>query len=274
MTDLAHKQEWLKAAQAEIDGLESKQTWIEVDQSEATTKILPGTWVFRRKRTPDGEIKKFKARYCVRGDLQEGTFETYAPVVAWSTVRLFLVLSLTLDWYTCSIDFTNAFVQAEFSEPVWIHLPRGFRSSRPGLTCLRLKRSLYGLSIAPRLWYEHLFAALRDEGFVPSSIDPCLLLRKDMIIICYVDDGGIASVCKSNVDNLLRKLQERGFELTRDGSFSEYLGVKVTKNDEAGTITMTQQGLIQKILNATGMTDCHPNWTPAAQLALGTDPDG
>ena len=95
-----------------------------------------------------------------------------------------------------------------------------------------------------------------------------------MVIICYVDDGGISSICKDNVDKLLSRLQKRGFELTRDGSFSEYLGVKVTKDDKAGTITMTQQGLIQKILNATGMTHCHPNWTPATQLALGTDPDG
>jgi hypothetical protein len=63
---------------------------------------------FRRKmykRTPDGEVSKFKARYCVRGDLQEGNFDTYAPVVAWATVRLFLTLSLILDWKTVSIDF-------------------------------------------------------------------------------------------------------------------------------------------------------------------------
>jgi hypothetical protein len=42
--------------------------------------------VLRRKRTPDGEIKKLKARLCVRGDLQEGVFDTFAPVVSWTSV--------------------------------------------------------------------------------------------------------------------------------------------------------------------------------------------
>jgi hypothetical protein len=57
-------------------------TWIEVPQTEATSKILPGTWAYRCKRSPDGKIKKYKARYCVRGDLQEGVFNTYSPLVS------------------------------------------------------------------------------------------------------------------------------------------------------------------------------------------------
>ncbi len=38
---------------------------------------------------PDGLIKKFKARFCARGDQQiKGIdfFETYAPVVQWTTI--------------------------------------------------------------------------------------------------------------------------------------------------------------------------------------------
>ena len=136
-------------------------------------------------------FKKFKARYCVRGDLEEGVFDTFAPVVAWSTVRLFLIVTLSMDWYTCSIDFSNAFVQATLKDPIWIHLPRGFRSTRPGRTCLRLVKSLYGISRAPKLCYEHLLAALKHLGFVQSVVDPCLLLRKDaMILVCYCDDVG------------------------------------------------------------------------------------
>ncbi len=53
--------------------------------------VLPSTWAFKIKRYPDGCVKKFKARFCARGDRQkEGInyFETWAPVVQWSTVRL------------------------------------------------------------------------------------------------------------------------------------------------------------------------------------------
>lgn len=275
MSDTKHRDDWIAAAQKEIGALESKETWDEVDASDARSKILPGTWVFRRKRSPDGEIRKYKARYCVRGDLQEGDFETYAPVVAWSTVRLFLVLTMTLDWYTCSIDFSNAFVQAKLDEPIWIHLPRGFRSERTARSCLRLKRSLYGISVAPRLWSEHLFAALKAEGFTQSEIDPCLFHKKEMLLISYVDDCGIGAARKEDVDEFVRRLIARGFELTREGSFSEFLGIKFEADtNDKNKITLTQKGLIQKIIHATGMEDCNPNWTPATQVALGTDPDG
>ena len=57
---------WLDAAESEIRSLERQVTWVEVPINQAQSKILPGTWIFRRKRTPDGQIKKYKACYCVR----------------------------------------------------------------------------------------------------------------------------------------------------------------------------------------------------------------
>ena len=242
--------------------------------SSATTKILPGTWVFRRKRTPDGEIKTYKARYCVRGDLQEGEYDTYAPVVALATMRLFLVLSIILGWTTCSIDFSNAFVQADLNEDVFLRVPRGFRSRKPFETCLKLKKSVYGLSVAPRLWYEHLRSALLAEGFQASKHDPCLLFKEGMMLICYVDDTGIAAKDPKDIDKLIASLRAKGFELTKEGTFSEFLGIKFETDQETGRIHLSQKGLIAKIIETTGMKDCNPNWTPAAQVALDKDEDG
>ena len=62
-----------------------------IDASEVleyNSKTMPSviwlTWAFKSKQFPDGLIKKFKARFCARGDMQlDGIafFETYAPVV-------------------------------------------------------------------------------------------------------------------------------------------------------------------------------------------------
>ena len=268
-----HRLQWIEAAIAEIVALEKFGCWIEVPIEEATTKVLPGTWVFRVKRAPDGSFKKFKARYCIRGDLQEGIFETYAPVVQFSSVRLFLAWSLILGWYTCSIDFSNAFIQAALTDDTFIHLPRGFRSSQTAKTCLKLKRSLYGLAVAPRLWYLHLLKALKELGLKPSKHDACLMFRKDLIVICYVDDLGIQAPNKSIVDKLITQLKEKGFDLTLEGSFSEYLGIQYTKLSDT-KIKMTQEGLIKKIMEATGMNDCNSNRTPTTKEALGSDEQG
>ena len=118
MQDPQNRDAWRESALAEIRQLESKGTWKEVPLSDATSRVLPGTWVFRQKRRPDGEIKKFKSRYCCRGDLEEGKFDTYAPVVAFPTVRLFLISALKMGWQTQSIDFSNAFVQSDLEHPV------------------------------------------------------------------------------------------------------------------------------------------------------------
>ena len=241
---------------------------------EAKSEILLGTWVFRRTRAPTGVIQKFKGHFSVCGDLQEGDFDTFAPVVAWATIHLVLVFALNQGWRLICVDFRNAFIQAELSEPVWIHLPRGYKSTMPGVTCLQFKKSLYGLSIIPRLWYEHLCNALLKDGFEQCDYDTCLWLKPNMIIFLYVDDCRVGAPNQKDIDGFMEWLNKAGFELTQDGDFGEYLGSKFNVNFQDNTITMTQPGLIQKVIEATGMTECNPNRTPAAQICLGSDEDG
>ena len=95
-----------------------------------------------------------------------------------------------------------------------------------------------------------------------------------MLVICYVDDAGLAAKSKEQIDQLIQRLTSQGFELTREGTFSEYLGIKFVRNDIQRTFTLTQKGLISKIVNTTGLTNCNGNWTPTTQLGLGIDPDG
>lgn len=102
---------WIAAAEKEISDLTKRGTWKEVPIRSATKKVLPGTWTFRLKRCPDGRPLKHKARFCVRGDLEETEEEHTSPVTSWTSVRIFLVLAMILGWQTCTIDFANAFVQ-------------------------------------------------------------------------------------------------------------------------------------------------------------------
>jgi histone deacetylase 1/2 len=136
-----------------------------------------------------------------------------------------------------------------------------------------LEKSLYGISQAPKLWNDHITGALKDLGFRQSIFDECLFYRKDMMVVLYVDDAGIAAPTKELVDELVQQLRHKGFELTVEGSFSEFLGIKFTQRED-GSIEMTQQGLINKILQALDMENSNPNWTPARADALGKDEQG
>ncbi len=66
----------------EIATLEAINAWevLEYDP-ETMLNVIRLTWAFKCKQFPDGLIKKFKACFCARGDMQlEGIdfFETYA----------------------------------------------------------------------------------------------------------------------------------------------------------------------------------------------------
>ena len=281
MLDKDRITEWLEAMDKEIQELETHGVWEVVNINSPRIlglQVVPSTWTMRVKRAPDGTIRKYKARFCIRGDLQDSSENTYSPVASLCTVRLFLLVTLALGWDHRSIDFSNAFVQAVLKDPVYIHLPRGYSTPHPdgNKYCLKLKRSLYGSSLAPKLWYEHLLKFLVDvEGFQQyKTHDPCLLLKSNFIIILYVDDCGMAFPDVTLFDSLIQRLKGAGFSMTIEGSFAEYLGIQFDKAGQNGEIMMTQQGLINKIISTAGMEDCNPNSVPATKEALSKDPEG
>ena len=126
-----------------------------------------------------------------------------------------LVFAMTQDWPLICVDFSDAFAQAKLNSPVWIHLPRGYKSTKIHPTCLHVKKSLYGLAVAPKLWSEMLFKAFRDDAFAQSENDTCLFLKPNMVAFTYVDDCGIAAPTMKEIDGFVDRLQKRGFELTK-----------------------------------------------------------
>jgi len=82
-------------------------------------------------------------------------FETFAPVVQWSTIRLLLTLTLANNWATRQVYYTNAFAQAKFNEEVYVEPPKGFALKKDNNRdpVLHLQRSLYGLKQAPKTFY-------------------------------------------------------------------------------------------------------------------------
>ena len=140
---------WMEAMLAEIRALEEHGAWIEVDMDEPDSlgyKVVPCQWTMRLKRNPAGEVTKMKGRIVFRGDLEPVAEDenNTSPVVAWSTIRVLLVLSFTQGWETVTADFANAFIQSHTKTPTYMTIPRGFKGKGPGRRCLKLLRNLYG----------------------------------------------------------------------------------------------------------------------------------
>ena len=115
-------------------------------------------------------------------------FETFAPLVQWSTIRLMLIFILTQKWVTRVIDYTNAFPQANIDTDIYVERPAMISPKERSDKVLKLKKSLYGLKQSPRTVYQHLSQGLINRGWNVSNIDPCLYMKDNVICVIYVDD--------------------------------------------------------------------------------------
>ena len=286
----SNKEGFWDAMQVEIDTLAGLNSW---DQVKRTHKmnVIPSTWAFKVKRYPDGLVRKLKARFCVRGDTQiEGVdfFDTYAPVVSWTTVRIMMILSIILDLKTKQVDYVSAFCQAPIDTEVFVAPPQGWRTlNRIGLMepfkgddhVLRLNRSVYGLRQSPKNFFEYLKGNLKTAGFTPSKLDPCLFISDKVICLVYVDDCLFYSATERNIDDAIGRIKDTGMDLEVEDSVGGFLGISITNraNQETGLkeIQLLQTGLIDRVITALGLDENSNGLkVPAPTQTLPKDPEG
>ena len=145
----------------------------------------------------------------MRGDQQEygvNYFETFAPVVQWSTIRILLILILTNNWTTRVIDYTYVFPQADIDTDIYVEPPALFSSKSGEDKVLKLRKSLYGLKQSSCTFYQHLSQGLQNRGWKPSAIDHCLFMKKQMIYVIYVDDTIFAGPKQEEIDREVKLL--------------------------------------------------------------------
>ncbi len=124
--------EFWQAMRVEVNTLINEFKCWDLVEPLPEVNILPSTWAFKIKRLPDGTVKKFKVHFCARSDQQkEGIdfFETWAPVIQWSTIRIVMVLAAKLNLHSVQCDVTAAFIHGCVppEEEIYVHQQRGFK---------------------------------------------------------------------------------------------------------------------------------------------------
>ncbi len=216
--------------------------------------LINAIWSYKCKQHPDGTLLKHKAHICANGSQQQygiDNWDTFAPTVAWITVCLILCLSPSLlNLHGHQIIYTQAFLQADLNDPVFMWIPKGWELTDtvcniiPNMA-IKLKKNLYGTKATAHNWYLKLKASLEAHDFKVSAIDPCLFMQNNGLIVLYTDD----CLCFSQDPNMLfeqliAELHHDGFLLKDEGDFSDFLGIHIKWNPTAKQIVMTQTGLI------------------------------
>ena len=104
---------------------------------------------------------------------------------------------------------------------------------------------IIGFKNSPKVWNQRV-----SKG--RSEIDQCLFLRKDCVIMVYVDDMIALAKNKSVLENLVANLKQKDFILTDEGTLTKYLGVDV-KHKSDGSFELKQPFLIQRIIDLLGL---------------------
>ena len=168
---------FIAAMEVEVQTL-IDMTAFDVVPRPSNKKVISGVWAFKRKRYPDGSIRKLKARYCARGiEKIEGFdyFETHNPVIMWMSVRLLLVMSILLNFKTSYINYTTAFIHVPIACLVYIGTSVGFSTQIGDIDCVwRFNKSLYGLCQSPCNYFPYTKEKIKSKGFTQSIADLCV----------------------------------------------------------------------------------------------------
>ena len=142
-------------------------------------------WIYTFKSAGEGEENrgkvKAKARIVVLGYSDPSLLErtTSSPAMSRLSKMLLLNMASARRWKVLAGDVRTAFLQAKPRDrlhPLYAK-PLPELSKAMGLSegqMIELLGSAYGLTSAPREWFEDLASTLRKLGAKQSKVDPCL----------------------------------------------------------------------------------------------------
>ena len=252
----------------ELATLEKAGTWITVPHP-AGKNIVGSKWVFRIKCKADGTIDKYKARLVTRVFTQifgVDYFTTYSPVAKLTSFRTILAIAVHFDWDIESFDFNGTYLNGELEDnkEIYMQSPPGYESDTR--TVKHLRKSLYGLKQAGRHWYNTLVRTLTNLRFATTSVaDPGVFHAREgrhiLVLAVHVDDCILTGSSSDLIAQYKAKLNTC-HALTDLGPVHWLLGIKITRDRNMHTISLSQVSYIDAILSCFSLTDAKSSPTP------------
>jgi hypothetical protein len=189
-------------------------------------------------------------------------FKTSSNVVELTHLRVILAAAVLNGWEVHQADVKAAYLNADLEEEVFMWPPLGWKPQQPGMVW-RLLKSLYGLKQAGLNWYRTLCRALRDLGFMRSSVDYCIFFRRSehglIATAFHVDDLVFTGNDTSGIESTLVELNDK-FQIKRLGLAGWLLGMAVQQS--RGELVLHGQQFARQTIHRFGLEECNPISTP------------
>eukprot|EP00438_Fugacium_kawagutii_P007520 Skav231101 [mRNA] locus=scaffold2525:374671:376992:+ [translate_table: standard] len=232
-------------------------------------RVVTARWVLTWKDDLDPETgitkKKAKARLVLRGfeDPDLFSLEKTSPTVSKHAKMILLNLSVLFNWGVFCGDVKCAFLSgAKFFREIIVKLPRDCSPllGVEGTTFMKMNKSAYGLSDAPRLWWCEADRRLRSIGLVRHRLDKCCYMyynAEDMVaamVIMHVDDLLIGANMKDpagvKVIEEIKKIFDFGkWQELKENELLVYCGGHIRKKENG--ITLDFESYLRKVMPIT-----------------------
>ena len=179
---------WKNAMLDEFNALVANKTW-ELLPRPPDVNVIRSMWIFCRKRKSDGSFQRHKAHLVGDEKTQQlgvDCDEIFSPVVKPATIRTVLSIAISKSWHIHQLDVKNAFLHGYLNETVYMHQPMGFCDKGCPDHVYLLNKSLYGLKLAPRAWYQRFADFVATIGFSHSKSNHLLFIYSQGLDMAYI----------------------------------------------------------------------------------------
>ena len=254
---------------SEMCSLEEAGTW-SVCQLPPDKHPVGCKWIHTYKYNPDGTIERSKSRVVAKGYTQlEGLdyLDTFSPVAKIGTLRLLLSVAAAKNWTISQLDVSNAFLNGDLDEEIYMRLPEGYEvitGKKVALNSVcKLHKSIYGLKQASRQWNLKLSQVILGDGFSQTHSDHSLFIRHIgnvyLAVLVYVDDILIVGNSESAI-TAFKDVLKSAFKLRDLGPAKYFLGFEIAHNHTG--ISLNQRKYTLELLEEAGYLGCKPLSVP------------
>ena len=121
--------------------------------------------------------------------------ENFSPVINDTTFQIVLTRMILEGLDAKVVDINNAFLNGDLDHEIFMKMPEGYKECTQDYDdgkALKFDKAIYGLVQATRQFRKKVTSKLKEAGFEPSIVGPCLFQRNNdrglSILIMYIDD--------------------------------------------------------------------------------------
>jgi hypothetical protein len=254
-----HAKRFNDATFAEVHGMKNKNVFekITMDELPRGTKVYQSIVNWTSKMNL-GVYVKTKCRICFGGHQYNKSYsDTFAPTVNFCTVLVIICLSAMFSWYLGSLDYSQAYLNADIDELCVMQAPIAVReyNSQGKEYFWRMKKAIYGHPKASRLWADCLHKKLLELGYEQFLTDQCVYGRwknwnptsirgnkipeKSHFIFLLIHSDDIIIVSHDKfIMNAAKSELLAVFDGTDNGDLTSFCGVEVKQSEGQTSLCM------------------------------------